>query len=196
MDGNGNWDRDCGVTFAVWQRQVPPSLSPGFYASSLQVWVINSLSSRVVHSEGGMPWPSLFLSTLWQLWKSHNDFVFNSVLLPIETIRNRAITWARYYSGVYQQIFPVVSEGVQMLNAPLVSTNSFSLVRAIVKLCQRGWIVDIIWVARSGNQAADALAKNADFSALDTIHLHTPPEFLGLSLVMMLLVFPLVPPNL
>ncbi|KAK8582654.1 hypothetical protein V6N13_069426 [Hibiscus sabdariffa] len=65
-----------------------------------------------------------------------------------------------------------------MLNAPLASTNSFSLVRAIVKICQRDWIVDIIWIARSGNQAADALATNADFSALDTIHLHSPPEFL------------------
>ncbi|KAK9041434.1 hypothetical protein V6N11_016536 [Hibiscus sabdariffa] len=65
-----------------------------------------------------------------------------------------------------------------MLTSPLANVNSFSLVRAIVKLCKRGWSVDLIWIARSCNQAADALAKKADVSAFDTIDLLSPPEFL------------------
>ncbi|KAK8511320.1 hypothetical protein V6N11_046636 [Hibiscus sabdariffa] len=65
-----------------------------------------------------------------------------------------------------------------MLTSPLANVNSSSLVRATVKLCKRGWSVDLIWIVRSSNQAADALAKRTDVSAFDTIDLHTPPEFL------------------
>ncbi|KAK8562005.1 hypothetical protein V6N12_049060 [Hibiscus sabdariffa] len=145
--------RDCIVASAVWQRLAPSSPSPEFSTTNLQLWVINNLSSRVVHPEGGMPWPTLFISTLWQLWKSRNDWVFNNVMLPIEAIRNRAITWARYYLGVDQQAPPTASlsnapclwkrpesdckEAIQMLTSPLANVNSSSLVRAIVKLCKR-----------------------------------------------------------
>ncbi|KAL4360584.1 hypothetical protein GQ457_04G026920 [Hibiscus cannabinus] len=106
--------RDCVVASAVWQRLAPSSLSPEFYMTNLQLWVINNLSSRIVHPEGGMPWPTLFISTLWQLWKSRNDWVFINVMLPIEVIRNRAITWTRYYSGVEQHAPPTAS----LRNAP------------------------------------------------------------------------------
>ncbi|KAL4333989.1 hypothetical protein GQ457_07G016090 [Hibiscus cannabinus] len=67
---------------------------------------------------------------------------------------------------------------IQMLTSPLANVNSSSLIRAIVKLCKRGWSVDLIWIARSSNQAVDALAKRVDVSAFDTIDLHTPPEYL------------------
>ncbi|KAK9034913.1 hypothetical protein V6N11_076965 [Hibiscus sabdariffa] len=145
-----------------------------------------------------MPWPTLFISTLWELWKNRNDWVFNTIMLPIAAICSRAITWARYYSGVEQHAPPIASlrnhawdrgieilqvqsdckEAIQMLTSPLANVNSSSLARAIVKLCNRGWSVDLIWIARSSNQAADALARRADVSAFDTIALHSPPEFL------------------
>ncbi|KAL4282362.1 hypothetical protein GQ457_03G021730 [Hibiscus cannabinus] len=206
----------------VYAQFVMLQTSQSFMFSGTMVWIINNLSSRVVHSEGGMPWPSLFLSMLCQLWKSRNDFIFNStcwICLNVDgavssvtrtgsiggllrdyvgswisdfqkRIGNctplQAELWAIFIGLQYAwdqgvEILQVQSdfkEAVQMLNAPLAGTNSFSLVRAIVKLFQRGWRVDIIWVARSGNQAANALAKNADFSALYTIHMHNTPEFL------------------
>ncbi|KAL4333710.1 hypothetical protein GQ457_07G034090 [Hibiscus cannabinus] len=69
-------------------------------------------------------------------------------------------------------------DAIQMLTSSLANVNSSSLVRAIVKLCKRGWSVDLIWIARSSNQAADALAKRADVSAFETTDLHSPLEFL------------------
>ncbi|KAK8490078.1 hypothetical protein V6N11_081549 [Hibiscus sabdariffa] len=54
----------------------------------------------------------------------------------------------------------------------------FPFARAIIKLRQRGWVIDIIWVARHGNQATDTLTKTADSSTLDVIHLHSSSEYL------------------
>ncbi|KAK8512106.1 hypothetical protein V6N11_069006 [Hibiscus sabdariffa] len=153
---------------------------------------------------------------------------------PTNTILNRAITWARYYSGICQKNISIAvnrgtpipwkhpdpgwtclnvdgavstvtgagaiggmlrdlagswifgfqkgietycKEAVQMLNSLHADNNPFALLRAMVKLRQRGWVMDIIWVARDGNQAADTLAKSADSSALDVFHFLRPHEF-------------------
>ncbi|KAK8985639.1 hypothetical protein V6N11_068887 [Hibiscus sabdariffa] len=227
--------RDCSAASTIWQHLVPVPLSPGFSETNLQ------------------------------LWKSCNDLVFNGVKHSTNSILNRAITWACYYSGIDQQtsltvqtpcdpilwkrpepgwtclnvdgavssvngtgsiggllrdhegtwlygfqkgigmcnslhvelwaiftglefawehgieILQVQSdckEAVQMLNAIHAVSCPFPLVRAIAKLCQRGWVVDITWIARDGNRAADALAKSADSSDLTVVHLNSPPTFL------------------
>ncbi|KAK8482263.1 hypothetical protein V6N11_047085 [Hibiscus sabdariffa] len=138
LDGNGNWDRD--KLCAIFQPDV--------------AWIINNLCSRLLHSEGGIPRSSLFLSTLWQLWKSRNDLVFNSVMHPSDTK-------SCYHMG-----------SLLFRNLP------FFLVRVIITLRQKGWVIDIIWAAWDGNQAADTFVKTADSSALDVIHFLSLSEYL------------------
>ncbi|KAK8996373.1 hypothetical protein V6N11_076610 [Hibiscus sabdariffa] len=69
-------------------------------------------------------------------------------------------------------------EVVTMLNAMHADRSTFPLVCVIVKLRQKRWMTDIIWIPREGNRAADMLAKSTVSSALDMILLHTPPRCL------------------
>ncbi|KAK9021456.1 hypothetical protein V6N11_011443 [Hibiscus sabdariffa] len=91
--------RDCRAPSAVWELILPSSLSSSFAQPDLLAWIENNLRSRMIHTEWDIPWSSIFVSTIWQLWKSRNDFVFNAVLHSKEIVVSRAITWARYYSG-------------------------------------------------------------------------------------------------
>ncbi|KAK8480884.1 hypothetical protein V6N11_061841 [Hibiscus sabdariffa] len=91
--------RDCRASSAVWELILPSSLSSSFAQPDLLAWIENNLRSGMIHTEWDIPWSSIFVSTIWQLWKSRNDFVFNAVLHSKEIVVRRAITWAHYYSG-------------------------------------------------------------------------------------------------
>ncbi|KAK9043379.1 hypothetical protein V6N11_071724 [Hibiscus sabdariffa] len=91
--------RDCRVSFVVWEQLLPSSISIRFFNLNLLDWIMGNLCSRLLHTEWDIPWSIIFVSTIWQLWKSRNDLVFNSVMHSSEVLVHRAITWARYYSG-------------------------------------------------------------------------------------------------
>ncbi|KAL4295600.1 hypothetical protein GQ457_12G010160 [Hibiscus cannabinus] len=91
--------RDCRAASEVWELILPSTLSLSFAQPDLLTWIENNLRSGMIHTEWDIPWSFIFVSTIWQLWKSRNDFVFNAILHPKEVVASRAMTWARYYSG-------------------------------------------------------------------------------------------------
>ncbi|KAE8728983.1 hypothetical protein F3Y22_tig00004035pilonHSYRG00077 [Hibiscus syriacus] len=60
-------------------------------------WFSVNLCPQEATTQWEVPWNSLFSSTLWQLWKSRNDKVFNNVPHATDDICSRSVTWARYY---------------------------------------------------------------------------------------------------
>ncbi|KAK9038032.1 hypothetical protein V6N11_022925 [Hibiscus sabdariffa] len=93
--------RDCRASSEVWEMLLPSSLSLRFVRQDLLDWIEDNLRSGLLHTEWDIPWSVIFVSTIWQLWKNRNDFVFNAVLHSKEAVAHRAITWARYYSGCF-----------------------------------------------------------------------------------------------
>ena len=52
------------------------------FADSLEVWLKKNCLSEVRH-KGSIPWCSLFLFAVWNLWKNKNKVVFeNSIPSP------------------------------------------------------------------------------------------------------------------
>ncbi|KAL4348653.1 hypothetical protein GQ457_17G006170 [Hibiscus cannabinus] len=58
---------------------LPSSLLLSFFLSDLHDWILRNLCSQLLCANGGPLWSFVFVSTLWQLWKGHNDLVFNNV---------------------------------------------------------------------------------------------------------------------
>ena len=71
--------RDCDFARNLWHKlEVPPTHVLSF-TDGLEAWLkANCLS--VVRHKGGIPWCTLFLYTVWSLWRNRNSVVFeNSV---------------------------------------------------------------------------------------------------------------------
>ncbi|KAK9008732.1 hypothetical protein V6N11_075615 [Hibiscus sabdariffa] len=99
--------RDCHGSTAAWKLLLPPSLLLSFFQSDLHDWILHNLFSQLLCANGGPPWSSVFVSTLWQLWKGRNDLLFNNVRHTSNVIVHRALTWACYYSGSFPQRTPL-----------------------------------------------------------------------------------------
>ncbi|KAK8487614.1 hypothetical protein V6N11_061598 [Hibiscus sabdariffa] len=56
-----------------------------------------------------------------------------------------------------------------------VDSCPISLVRSIHQFWRRAWYVDLIWVLRSSNQAADSMARIANCSSFDLLFFSDPP---------------------
>ncbi|GMJ03912.1 hypothetical protein HRI_004060400 [Hibiscus trionum] len=100
--------RDCSAATAIWNRLLPASIATDFYRQDAQVWLLSNLSTNLIHGVYDLPWPLLFISTLWQLWKSRNDYVFNGIIPADAATLARAVTWATYYrdSKIHSSIQP------------------------------------------------------------------------------------------
>ncbi|KAK8512479.1 hypothetical protein V6N12_075058 [Hibiscus sabdariffa] len=68
---------------------------------------------------------------------------------------------------------------VELLHDPNVESSPISLVRSIHQFWCRAWYVDLIWVSRSRNIAADSLARFADLSSFDLSFFSTPSAWLS-----------------
>ncbi|KAK8555205.1 hypothetical protein V6N12_009358 [Hibiscus sabdariffa] len=72
--------RDCKEAKETWLLLLPQSYATYFFQADIKAWLQQNLSSTMLHHTNGIPWNLLFISTLWQIWKYRNDFVFNSSL--------------------------------------------------------------------------------------------------------------------
>ncbi|KAK9042765.1 hypothetical protein V6N11_071125 [Hibiscus sabdariffa] len=103
-----SWNDESQRWKTIWSSQVPQRLrvflwlslkgSHGhFFCGDLAEWLHFNVGSNELHSSRGLPWSTLFISTIWQLWKASNDLVFNDVPFNAATLLQRSVLWARYY---------------------------------------------------------------------------------------------------
>ncbi|KAK8993296.1 hypothetical protein V6N11_033397 [Hibiscus sabdariffa] len=80
--------------------------------------------------------------------------------------------------GVYYGILQIQTDCkqiTQLLSAPNVESSPIPLVRSIRKFWSRAWFINLIWTPRSGNMAADKLARLANCSSFDLSFYSSPP---------------------
>ncbi|KAK8537620.1 hypothetical protein V6N12_043773 [Hibiscus sabdariffa] len=90
--------RDCRNAQAVWCLLLPPERYKLFFSSDTVEWLLSNVASHELHSTWDLPWPLLFISTVWQLWKARNDLVFNDICFDAILVHQRSVLWARYYA--------------------------------------------------------------------------------------------------
>ncbi|KAL4311507.1 hypothetical protein GQ457_01G027580 [Hibiscus cannabinus] len=191
---------------------------------SAKDWVLSNIRSQLSRKFRELPWPYLFISTLWHLWKGRNDLVFNNaqsnsgcICLNVDgavsmvsnsgaiggLLQDHYGSWISgfqksigkcspfqvelwvIFTGLnytWDQGFTILQiqsdskDVIMMLNIVQTVGSVFPLVRAIAKLRQKRWVIDIVWVPHDGNRAADILVKLTDPSALDIIQLQSSSE--------------------
>ncbi|KAK9046574.1 hypothetical protein V6N11_052459 [Hibiscus sabdariffa] len=90
--------RDCRYAHEVWSLLLTPGRHGHFFRGELAEWLHSNVGSHELHPSRGLPWSTLFISTIWQLWKARNDLVFSDVPFTAATLLQRSVLWARYYS--------------------------------------------------------------------------------------------------
>ncbi|KAK8560539.1 hypothetical protein V6N13_082976 [Hibiscus sabdariffa] len=73
-----------------------------------------------------------------KLWAIYDDHIF---------------AWSLGISRLQLQTDNLMAEN--LLKNATATSNSFSVVRAIVTLLQHAWVVDILWIPRAGNDPAN-----------------------------------------
>ncbi|KAK9008984.1 hypothetical protein V6N11_080460 [Hibiscus sabdariffa] len=96
LDNHGQWD--VMKLSGVWSRLLPPQHLVPFYYDDFRTWLASNVAITDIHPILGIPWHLLFVSTLWQIWKNRNAWVFNGIMSIDADIVQRSITWVRYYS--------------------------------------------------------------------------------------------------
>ncbi|KAK8477373.1 hypothetical protein V6N12_013818 [Hibiscus sabdariffa] len=87
--------RDCKFVREVWLYFSPAVYSPTFFTESLQAWLLSNINCHDLVSDYSIPWSTIFVSILWQLWKARNEHVFNSIPQSPTAVWNKGIFWAR-----------------------------------------------------------------------------------------------------
>ncbi|KAK8990579.1 hypothetical protein V6N11_009271 [Hibiscus sabdariffa] len=90
--------RDCKYVIGVWSRLLPPRHLATFYSDDFCSWLLSNVATTVMHPTLEIPWHLLFASTLWQIWKNRNAWVFNGTMSNVANTVICSLTWARYYS--------------------------------------------------------------------------------------------------
>ncbi|KAK9038615.1 hypothetical protein V6N11_023473 [Hibiscus sabdariffa] len=74
----------------------------------MKTWIISNLCTQANIMEWNVPWSTLFISIIWQLWKSRNDFVFNNLIPSLDSIVGRATTWTGYYADIVKPVSSII----------------------------------------------------------------------------------------
>ncbi|KAL4331840.1 hypothetical protein GQ457_07G045030 [Hibiscus cannabinus] len=90
--------RDCKYVIGVWSRLLPSRHLATFYSDDFRSWLLSNVATTVMHPTLVTPWHLLFASTLWQIWKNRNAWVFNGTMSNVADTVIRSLTWARYYA--------------------------------------------------------------------------------------------------
>ncbi|KAK8491238.1 hypothetical protein V6N11_020158 [Hibiscus sabdariffa] len=92
--------RDCSKARNIWSAVFGRLLSARFYADNLDIWLLSNLRCSMPTHFSNIPWPILFASTCWHIWKSRSDSIFFGIDAPIDNTTSRVISWLRQYSFV------------------------------------------------------------------------------------------------
>ncbi|KAK8565123.1 hypothetical protein V6N12_058698 [Hibiscus sabdariffa] len=92
--------RDCSTVRNIWVVVFGRILSVRFYTYNLDIWLPSNLRCSLPTRFSNIPWPILFASTCWQIWKSQNGSIFSRFDTPVDNTASRVITWSRHYSIV------------------------------------------------------------------------------------------------
>ncbi|KAK8609092.1 hypothetical protein V6N13_025399 [Hibiscus sabdariffa] len=84
----------------IWSAVFGRLLSARFYADNLDIWLLSNLRCSMPTHFSNIPWPILFASTCWHIWKSRSDSIFFGIDAPIDNTTSRVISWLRQYSFV------------------------------------------------------------------------------------------------
>ncbi|KAE8732037.1 hypothetical protein F3Y22_tig00002237pilonHSYRG00046 [Hibiscus syriacus] len=102
---------DCAHAKNIWQHFNFTAHIADFWNSDSREWLVTNLSSNklqsMVNNDSLVPWNLVFASLLWKIWKSRNDFVFNSINSSTTEIIQRSSIWALHF---YQNRLPSISE--------------------------------------------------------------------------------------
>ncbi|KAK8507913.1 hypothetical protein V6N11_045881 [Hibiscus sabdariffa] len=79
----------------------------------------------------------------------------------------------------YLQVQTDCKQILQLLSASNVESSPISLVRSIRKFWHRAWFINLTWTPRSGNIAADKLARLANCSSFELSFFSSSPLALG-----------------
>ena len=74
--------RDCVYAHDLWRKLEVPPIEVSSFTESPETWLKTNCLSGMKH-KGTTPWCTLFLFTLWSLWKNRNHVMFeNSIPNP------------------------------------------------------------------------------------------------------------------
>ncbi|KAK9028598.1 hypothetical protein V6N11_025752 [Hibiscus sabdariffa] len=165
--------RDCVNMQRIWKQAIPRSLSPTFFSKPMKDWLRQNLCTNIM-SHINIPWKLVFASILWQSWKNRNDAMFAANSESPNCVLSRSIGLAHYYYDGWLQPQPTIHPS--MPSSSWISPEpGWLCLNVDGALWRKAWFIDIIWTPRSGNKAADKLAKLADFSSFDTTFFSSPP---------------------
>ncbi|KAE8732116.1 hypothetical protein F3Y22_tig00002237pilonHSYRG00316 [Hibiscus syriacus] len=103
--------RDCTHAESIWQHFNVSARIADFWSTDIRDWLVTNLISiqlqPMMNNNSSFPWNLLFASLIWQIWKSRNDFVFNSVNSSTTEIIQRSSIWALHF---YQNWLPSNSD--------------------------------------------------------------------------------------
>ena len=87
--------RDCELTHKYWRSiEVPPECVNTF-TRSLEGWLHSNSVNFVLH-RSGIPWSTVYLFTIWAVWKNRNKIVFDNSI-PNPKLPNDCLNQAREY---------------------------------------------------------------------------------------------------
>ncbi|KAK9002714.1 hypothetical protein V6N11_060297 [Hibiscus sabdariffa] len=90
--------RDCHFARTVWMELLPSWLRGSFFHGATQDWLLSNVGKQVMHPVWNVSWDLIFISTVWQIWKARNEWIFHSTQSDVVQVLHHSVTWARYYS--------------------------------------------------------------------------------------------------
>ncbi|KAF7801765.1 3-epi-6-deoxocathasterone 23-monooxygenase [Senna tora] len=163
--------RDCKWNKPVWELLIHRSAKNSFFSGNLRDWIEDNLTAHNGRNKG-LPWSTTFAIGAWMCWKQRNDEIFNKKTTDVNYLVQRILNQVLIYIKAAETrdlVNNVLDENCMNGTSWQAPSNGWSKVNVdgswkmdtdIRLLTLRNWDVNIRYVQRSGNIAADLMAKN------------------------------------
>ncbi|KAF7834146.1 putative ribonuclease H protein At1g65750 family [Senna tora] len=172
--------RDCKWTKPVWDLLVHRSAKNRFFSCNLQDWMEENLTTHKGKNRE-FPWSTTFAIGSWLCWKQRNDEIFNKKTTDVNFLAQKTLSEVQNYikaAGTCKLVNNMLEdEIVENTNwqapedgwckvnvdgswkADTGKNQFFSIHQDVRALTCRNWDVNIRYVQRNGNIAANLMAK-------------------------------------